>query len=247
MIATTETMPILSVPETLQASLVARLDRIGHVRTVGQTGAALGREFTYALLKAVLKLQDAELAPLLEQLVASELVQQRGAPQRPRYLQTCARAGRDPRDSAQEPASQLQRRVIKVLEKEFLVTRERNPEVLAYHCTEAGLWEKAIDYRLSASSMALDRSAASEAQAQVEMGMSLLPKVTASSRRQQLEGRLQVALGSTFIMTKGFSSPDVKTALMKARVLLDETIHPVEALRALGGLFQYHLSAPRPR
>lgn len=242
LIATTETMPILSVPETLQASLVARLDRIGHVRTVGQTGAALGREFTYALLKAVLKLQDAELAPLLEQLVASELVQQRGAI--PNALYTFKHALVQDAVYAtllKSQRAQLQERVVKVFENEFPVTRERIPDVLAYHCTEAALWEKAIDYRLSASSMALDRSAASEAQAQVEMGMSLLPKVTASSRRQQLEGRLQVALGSTFIMTKGFSSPDVKTALMKARVLLDETIHPVEALRALGGLFQYHL------
>jgi tetratricopeptide (TPR) repeat protein len=73
------------------------------------------------------------------------------------------------------------------------------------------------------------------------MGMTLLPKVKLSSTRQQFDGRLQVALGSTFLLTKGFSSPDVKAALTKARSLLEETTHPIDALRALGGLFQYHL------
>jgi DNA-binding winged helix-turn-helix (wHTH) protein/class 3 adenylate cyclase/tetratricopeptide (TPR) repeat protein len=242
LVATKEAMPTLAVPETLQASLVARLDRIGHVRTVGQTGAALGREFTYAVLQAVLKLPDAELEPLLQRLVASELVQQRGAVPDAVYVFKHALV----QDAVyatllKSERAQLQARIVDVFESEFPETRERNPDVLAYHCTEAGLWEKAIEYRLSASGMALGRSAAVEAQAQVQMGMSLLPKVEESETRQQLEGRLQVALGSTFIMTRGFSSPDVRVALTRARTLLDESAHPVEALRAVGGLFQYHL------
>ena len=69
----------LAVPTTLQASLVARLDRIAHVRAIAQAGAALGREFSYVVLKAVLHVDNSELAPLVEQLVLSELVYQRGA------------------------------------------------------------------------------------------------------------------------------------------------------------------------
>jgi DNA-binding winged helix-turn-helix (wHTH) protein/class 3 adenylate cyclase/tetratricopeptide (TPR) repeat protein len=240
--AATEAMPTLGVPETLEASLVARLDRIRHVRRVGQTGAALGREFGYSVLKAILNLQDTELAPLLEQLVASELVQQRGAV--PDAVYTFKHALVQDAVYAtllRSERAQLQARIVDVIENEFPETRERNPDVLAYHCSEAALWEKAIDYRLRASSMALDRSAAVEAQAQVEMGISVLPKIATSARRQQLEGRLQVALGSTFIMTRGFSSPDVSAALTRARALLEESIHPVETLRAMGGLFQYHL------
>ena len=223
LVATAGAMPILTVPETLQASLVARLDRIGHVRTVGQTGAALGREFAYSVLRAVLALQDAQLAPLLEQLVASELVHQRGTIPDALYTFKHALVQEAVYETLlKSQRTQLQARIVEVFENEFSEMRERNPDVLAYHCTEAALWEKAIDYRLRASSTALDRSAAAEAYAQVEMGMCLLPKVTENSRREQLEGCLQVALGSTFIMTRGFSSPDVKTALMKARALLDE-------------------------
>ena len=71
-------VPMLTIPTTLQASLVARLDRLPSLRVVMQAGAALGREFSYTLLRAVCSLADTELVPLLDQLVASELVHQRG-------------------------------------------------------------------------------------------------------------------------------------------------------------------------
>jgi predicted ATPase len=101
--------------------------------------------------------------------------------------------------SLKSQRTQLQARIVGVFENEFPALAERNPDVLAHHCTEAARWEKAIDYRLRASSKALDRSAGVEAHAQVEMGMTLLPKVKLSSTRQQFDGRLQVALGSTFM------------------------------------------------
>jgi tetratricopeptide (TPR) repeat protein len=109
-----------------------------------------------------------------------------------------------------------------------------------WHCEPENL-RKAIDYWLKAARMALDRSAGSEAHAQVEKGIALLPKIEDSLVRQQFEGRLQVALGDTLVMTKGFASPDVAATLTRARDLLDESIYPIEALCALCGLFNYHL------
>ena len=235
-------LPVLAVPETLQGSLTARLDRLGAARAVVQTGAALGREFTFPVLKAVIKAGDAELEPLLDQIVASQLVHQRGAVPHAIYSFKHALV----QDAAHETLirsqrAQLHGRIKEVLEQEFPETPERNPDVLAYHCTEAGIWDEAINYWLKSARMALDRSAGVEAQAQVEQAMSLVPKIANDSARKQLEGRLQVALGSTFVMTKGFASSDVAAALLKARGLLDESIHPLECLRALGGLFGYHL------
>ncbi|HEX3416841.1 MAG TPA: hypothetical protein VHT21_10640 [Stellaceae bacterium] len=69
-----------AIPTTLHASLMARLDRLTSVRLVAQIGAAIGREFSYALLGAVSYLPDDELQSALGRLVASELVFQRGAP-----------------------------------------------------------------------------------------------------------------------------------------------------------------------
>jgi class 3 adenylate cyclase/tetratricopeptide (TPR) repeat protein len=235
-------LPNFTVPATLQASLIARLDRLAPVRAVVQTGAALGRAFSYAVLKAVTKLGDAELDPLLDQLVASELVHQRGGIPHSIYTFTHALV----QDAAHETLiksqrAQLHSRIAEVLEQEFPETPERNPDVLAYHCTEAGLWDRAINYWLKSARMALDRSAGAEAQAQVEIATGLLPKIANDAARKQIEGRLQVALGDTLVMTKGFASSDVAAALLKARDLLDESIHPLECLRALCGLFGYHL------
>ena len=235
-------LPVLAVPATLQASLIARLDRLAPVRALVQTSAALGREFSYAVLKAVTALPDAELEPLLGQLVASELVHQRGTAPHAGYIFKHALV----QDAAYETMLKSQRarihgRIVEVFEHEFPETPERHPDVLAYHCREAGLWEKAIDFSIKAARMALERSAGVEAQAQVERAMTLLPRISAGSARQQFEGRLQVALGDALIMTKGFASPEVMTALSRARDLLDEADYPIESIRALCGLFNYHL------
>jgi hypothetical protein len=73
-------LPPLSIPTTLHASLLARLDRLASVRLVAQAGAAIGREFSYELLRAVSRLPEDELQAALDRLVASELVFQRGTP-----------------------------------------------------------------------------------------------------------------------------------------------------------------------
>jgi len=237
-----EALPPLAVPTTLQASLVARLDRLASLRAVVQAGSALGREFAYTSIRAVFDLGDAELAPLLRQLVASELVHQRGVVPHAVYTFKHALV----QDAAYGTMLKSQRvqihvRIVETFERQFPEMLERNPDVLAYHCSEAGAFGKAIDYWLKSTRLSLVRSAGIEAQAQLEKAVTLLPEITDPERRRQFEARIHVELGNTYVMTKGFASPDVATALTRARDLLDEAAHPFEALRALGGLCNYHL------
>lgn len=235
-------LPGPAVPSTLRASLAARLERLAGARPLMQTCAALGREFSYALLKSVTALPAGELDPLLGQLVASGLVHQRGVVPGASYMFKHALVQEAAYDTLlREQRAQIHRRIVDVFEHEFVDVRSRQPDVMAYHCTQAGLWDKAIDSWIRAARMACDRSAGVEAQAQVDMAMRLLPQIAPGASRQQLEGRLQVALADALTMTKGFASPDVMTALSKARKLLDATIHPVESLGALCGLFNYHM------
>ena len=70
----------LGIPTSLHDSLMARLDRLGPVRQLAQIGAAIGREFPYALLRAVSRLSEDKLRDAIARLVASELVFQRGTP-----------------------------------------------------------------------------------------------------------------------------------------------------------------------
>ena len=67
-------LPPLAIPSTLQDSLMARLDRLAAVKEIAQIGAAIGREFSYALLHAVVDHDEPTLKAALAQLEDSELV-----------------------------------------------------------------------------------------------------------------------------------------------------------------------------
>ena len=68
------------MPTTLQASLIARFDRLPAARQVAQIGAVIGREFAHSLLAAVAKVPEAQLTHGLDTLVASGLAFRRGMP-----------------------------------------------------------------------------------------------------------------------------------------------------------------------
>jgi tetratricopeptide (TPR) repeat protein len=232
----------LTVPATLRASLIARIDRLAPVRALVQTCAALGREFGYRMVRSVTGIPDEALQPLLEQLTASGLVHQRGVPPDATYLFKHALV----QDAAYETMVKPQRtrthlRIVEVLRGEFPELAERHPDVLAHHCIEAGSWSDAIEFSIKAARIATERSAGIEAEGRVQKALTLLGKVASEPARQQLEGRLHVALADALIMTRGFASPSVMTALTHARAILSERDHPDEWLRALCGLYNYHL------
>ena len=75
----------LSIPVTLQDSLMARLDRLMTAKVVAQLGAVMGRQFSYELLQAVSQLDEATLQRELRRLVEAELLYQRGLPPQATY------------------------------------------------------------------------------------------------------------------------------------------------------------------
>src|SRR5215471_18066991 len=136
-------LPPFAIPTTLHASLLARLDRLASVRLVAQTGAAIGREFSYALLRAVSRLPENELQAGLARLVASELVFQRGSSPDATYafkhaLVQDAAHGSLLRSSRQ----QLHAQIAEALETRSPELMESQPELFAQHYAEAGLVEK---------------------------------------------------------------------------------------------------------
>ena len=135
----------------------------------------------------------------------------------------------------------LHARIVEVLEQQFPDVPRQNPDELARHCTEANLWTRAIEYWQQAARIALGRCAAVEAEAQVETAIALLTNVSDVVVRSQAEANLLALLGDCYVQTRGFASRDVFAMLSQARERLDETIHPIQCLRILCGLFNYHL------
>jgi predicted ATPase len=138
--------PALAVPASLQASLMARLDRLGlgSAKEVAQIGAAIGREFSHALLAAVVGSPEAELRSALDRLIAAGLLFRQGVPPHASYLFKHALV----QDAAygtllREPRRALHARITQTLESQFAEIAENQPELLARHCTEAGLIKEA--------------------------------------------------------------------------------------------------------
>src|SRR5215470_10757637 len=134
----------LEVPASLHASLMARLDRLGPAKEVAQIGAVIGREFSHDLLAAVALREEAQLQSALHALVEAGLLFRQGLPPNATYLFKHALV----QDAAygallREPRRALHARIAEILESQFLEIAESQPELLARHCTEAGLIEKA--------------------------------------------------------------------------------------------------------
>src|SRR5262249_29212621 len=135
----------IAIPTTLQDSLMSRLDRLVSAKGIAQLAAVIGRQFAYALLQAVSQLDEATLQRELGRLVEAELVYQRGVLPQSIYLFKHALI----QDAAYESLLKSTRqhyhqRIAQVLEAQFPETAEAEPELLAHHCTEAGLTEKAV-------------------------------------------------------------------------------------------------------
>ena len=239
-------LPSLAIPSTLHASLLARLDRLAAVKDVAQTAAAIGREFSYALIAAVVGVPERDLQAALAQLVAAELVFQRGLPPDAKYLFKHALV----QDAAYESLvrsrrQQLHAQIARALDERFPDVVESEPEVLAHHFTAAGLTERGVFYWQRAGQQAGDRSAYLEAARHFTTGIELLKNLEDTPARAQQELALHIALGATLIALKGHASSEVEQVYLKARVLCERMGETPELFPVLFGLWRYCVTRPK--
>ena len=231
--------PHLAVPASLQASLMARLDRLGSAKEVAQIGAAIGREFSHALLSAVVSKPEPELASALDRLIAAGLLFRQGVPPHASYLFKHALV----QDAAygtllRRRRQELHARVATTLEQHFADLVDRQPEMLAHHLTGAGQAERASDQWLIAGQFAASRSAYAEAVSHFDRGLSLLPSLLDAQRDRQ-EIKLQLAKGVSLSNAKGFSSAEAAKAHARAHELSEKTGDIEFQFTAVWGLWTF--------
>jgi class 3 adenylate cyclase/predicted ATPase len=237
----------LSIPSTLQDSLMARLDRLVTAKGVAQYGAVIGRQFSYSLLQAASQLDNAVLDKELGLLVNAELVYQRGLPPQASYtfkhalIQDTAYAS-----LLRSIRQQYHQRIAQTLEERFPETTEAQPEILAHHFTEAGsgFTEQAIAYWHQAGEKAERRSAHAEAISHLTTGLELLKTIPTSPKCIQQELALQTLLGSALVATKGYASLEVEQAYARARVLCHQVSDAPQLDSVLMGLYLYYINRP---
>ena len=215
--------PTVAVPASLHASLMARLDRLGPAKAIAQIGAAIGREFAHALLAPVARLPEPELAAALDRLLQSGLLSRQGAPPHATYLFKHALV----QDAAygtllREPRRALHARIAEAIENQFPNIAESQPELLARHCTEAGLIEKAAALWGKAGQRSLERSALVEAAEQLARALAQIASLPATPALRREEIKLQVTLITPLIHVKGYAAPETKAAVERARLLIEQ-------------------------
>jgi len=221
---------------------MARLDRLGPAaKQVAQTGAAIGREFSYELLGAVAGRCARELQEELARLVTAELVFQRGVPPESVYTFKHALV----QDAAyttllRSDRQQLHTRIAEVVEERFPERVAREPELLAHHFMQARLIERAIGYWLKAGERATERSANLEAIRHLTRGLEALKTLPESTERDRRELAFQIALGAPLIAVHGYSAPQTGAAYSRARVLCERLGEAEPLVATLSGEFVYY-------
>jgi class 3 adenylate cyclase/predicted ATPase len=243
-------LPPFAIPATLQDSLAARLDRLAPVKEVAQIGAAIAREFSYPLLRAVAGRDEPALRAALAQLEEAELLFRSGAPPDARYAFKHALV----QDMAYETLLRsrrqiLHRQIADALRGEFAAVAAAEPELVAHHLTQAGLDAPAIEWWGKAGDQALRRSAFKEAAAHLGKAIALADKLAASapSAAPGIDRlHLQTSLGNALMWAKGHEAPETSAAFARARELASQEEDASERFSAYLGLWVGHVNFSEP-
>jgi class 3 adenylate cyclase/predicted ATPase len=239
--ALTGSFSTFTIPATLQDSLMARLDRLVSAKGIAQLAAVIGRRFAYDVLHAVSQLDDTTLQRELGRLVEAEIVYHRGVPPQATYTFKHALIQDAAAQSLLKSTRQhYHQRIAQVLEFQFPETAEAEPELLAHHCTEAGLIEQAVGYWYKAGQNAVQRSAHAEAIAHLRQGLELLQTLPETPQRLQRDVDLHIALGASLLAVKGFAAAEVGQTYLRARHLCQSLHDPHQLFPVLHGLWHYY-------
>jgi predicted ATPase len=202
---------------------MARLDRLAPVKEVAQTGAVIGREFSYELLVPLLSRSEGEVRTALDQLVGSELVFRRGSAPAATYTFKHALI----QDAAyssllRSRRRELHARIAALLQERMPERTETEPELLAHHYTEAGLAAQATDYWLRAGKRSAERSANIEAIGHLNRALEVLRTLPETVERARQELALQVALTGPLVANKGYAAAEAAAVAIRARELCEQ-------------------------
>ena len=230
-----------AIPETLLDSLMARLDRFPRAKEVAQLASVIGREFEYRMLEAVSNMPPENLRAGIRELEESGVVLLRGAvPEAScRFKHALVRdAGYATltRERRQKHHASVARVMSELVGSGGGITE---PEVIAYHYTEAESVMEAVPFWLQAAESARDRFANAELIEHAQTGLSLLDRYPQGSERDRLELEFQYALGLAFRSTKGFVAPEALNAFRRAESLSRDAEKPDLQLECLRGIYNY--------
>ena len=235
-------LPSLSVPSTLQDSLMERLDRLGKAKEVAQTGAVFGRQFSIALLASVSFLSPTVLQAGLEQLSSAGIILQAPDEAEDEFIFRHALI----RDMAYDSLLRTERQVLHdraagaLLENQPQLAQTQ-PEVLAQHYTLAQRADEAVLHWQSAGQRAIERSAQTEALTHLSTALDQLADLPKSRDRDLQEIDIQILRAGVLRSTSGISGDATGEAYGRLRDLCHRADETDRLFPVLNGLYAFHL------
>ncbi len=232
----------LSIPDTLHALLMERIDRFGPGKEIVQIGAAIGREFSYELLREVVDVTEGQLKKALPLCVESGFILQEGDIPEAIYqfkhalLQEAAYS-----TLPKKTRRTLHARIATTLETRFAERVKAEPELLAYHYEQAAMIPPSIHYWRLAAQRDAERSANVEALNHFGRALQLVNALPQGSDRDDLELELLIARGAPLVTVKGYASDEIEQNYRRARELSQNDHGSDRHFFAVWGLWVFHL------
>lgn len=232
----------LSIPDSLQALLMERIDRLGSAKDIVQLGAVIGREFSYELLRETVDVTEGELTDALHLLSASGIIFQTGEIPASKYLFKHALV-QDAAYSTLPKKSRraLHARIAKTLESRFAERVTTEPEVLAYHYEQAGLPSQAIEYWRRAALRDVARSANVEALSHFDRALDVVKNLPAGPERDLVELNLLIARGAPLLSLEGYASDNIEHNYLRSQILAKDNSDSEQYFLSVWGLWVFHV------
>jgi transcriptional regulator with AAA-type ATPase domain/predicted ATPase len=228
----------LAVPDTIQAVLAARIDRLPTTeKQLLQAASVIGKDVVVPLLQALVAQPEDMLEHGLAHLQAAEFLFPRSFGPSLTYTFKHILTQEAVYQSIPGPTRRrYHQQVAQALAERFPTMVATQPELLAYHYTEAGLGQQAIELWQLAGQRALERSANLEAISHLTRGLEVLKMLPDTRERARQELDLQTALGPALIASKGYAALEVEYTYARAHELCREVEEAPQLVLVLFGL-----------
>jgi len=232
-----------TVPSSLQASLMSRLDRLPAGKEIAQTGSVVGREFSFDMLQTISDKPSVQIEQSLQELVEAQLIIPHGQPPEAVYVFKHALVQEAAYASIlRERRSAIHLKLAEVLEKDPADVEAAHPQLTAWHFAEAGMPDKAVTHYLKAADQATGRLALAEMVNHLRNALRQLELLPDSIERRRRELPIQVALGRTLIDHEGSGSENVRATFEHALRLCLELDDTSQMIRVHDGLVNFHFT-----
>ena len=231
-------LPASLIPASVDASLMARIDRLGTARATAQLAATIGREFSYALLRAVSDRGEKALDDDLRRIVNAGLAWRSSRGKADTFVFKHILVQQAGYESLLRTTRQYYHESIaRVLLSDFRTDVEHEPEIVARHLSGAGHHAEASNYWLAAGQSALRRVAVPEAHGHFARALDGLKRLPESPEILDKELDLQIAIAPTLMTVHGWASPAVAEACERARALCQQLNRPEKLYPSIWGLW----------